>query len=168
MPWRVRRERACATAVKGRSRKSSSRHSFSPPRSMRWRTRPMIWRDPADVVLVPMLPVLILKPIIVKFFCYKTCHLTPPRTTDIASQAVLAIGRRGLRWAHEDGSILGPPGREQVSRFFPGAREIEERCCLLALRGMVPSPTPKRDHGDPQAFRLRSEGLDDDGSGRGT
>ena len=23
---------------------------------------------------------------------------------------------------------------------------------------MVPSPTPKRDHGDPQAFRLRSEG----------
>jgi hypothetical protein len=27
-----------------------------------------------------------------------------------------------------------------------------------ALRGMVPSPTPKRDHGDPQAFRLRSEG----------
>src|SRR5450759_1969184 len=25
-------------------------------------------------------------------------------------------------------------------------------------RGMVPSPTPKRDHGDPQAFRLRSEG----------
>src|ERR1035438_1418995 len=28
----------------------------------------------------------------------------------------------------------------------------------FALRGMVPSPTPKRDHGDPQAFRLRSEG----------
>src|ERR1017187_9411232 len=25
-----------------------------------------------------------------------------------------------------------------------------------ALRGMVPSPTPKRDRGDPQAFRLRS------------
>jgi hypothetical protein len=23
---------------------------------------------------------------------------------------------------------------------------------------MVPSPTPKRDHGDPQALRLRSEG----------
>jgi hypothetical protein len=28
----------------------------------------------------------------------------------------------------------------------------------FALRGMVPSPTPKRDHGDPQTFRLRSEG----------
>jgi hypothetical protein len=27
------------------------------------------------------------------------------------------------------------PGREQVSRFFPGAGEIEERCCLLALAG---------------------------------
>jgi hypothetical protein len=32
----------------------------------------MIWRDPADVVLVPMLPVSILKPRIGKFFCYKT------------------------------------------------------------------------------------------------
>ena len=28
----------------------------------------------------------------------------------------------------------------------------------FALRGMVPSPTPKRDHGDPRYFRLRSEG----------
>src|SRR5271157_4239973 len=28
----------------------------------------------------------------------------------------------------------------------------------FALRRMVPSPTPKRDHGDPQAFRLRSVG----------
>ena len=25
-------------------------------------------------------------------------------------------------------------------------------------RGMAPSPTPKRDHGDPQSFRLRSGG----------
>src|SRR5579871_1993177 len=32
--------------------------------------------------------------------------------------------------------------------LFP--RHSEEQ--QLALRGMVPSPTPKRDHGDPQAF----------------
>ena len=36
-------------------------------------------------------------------------------------------------------------------------------CCRFraggfTLRGMVPSPTPKRDHGDPQTFRLRSAG----------
>jgi len=31
IPWRVRRREGCATAVKGRSRKSSSRHSLSPP-----------------------------------------------------------------------------------------------------------------------------------------
>jgi hypothetical protein len=40
-----------------------------------------------------------------------------------------------------------------VSRFFPALEELR-----FALRGMVPSPTPKRDHGDPQAFRLRSKG----------
>lgn len=38
------------------------------------------------------------------------------------------------------------------------AREIAQRFKGFALRGMVPSPTPKQDHGDPQSFRFRSEG----------
>ena len=39
------------------------------------------------------------------------------------------------------------------------SRRQENNSKVSALRGMVPSPTPKRDHGDPQAFRLRSAGL---------
>ena len=38
------------------------------------------------------------------------------------------------------------------------AKRLPDRFNGFALRGMVPSPTPKRDHGDPQSFRLRSEG----------
>src|ERR1700674_1669245 len=48
---------------------------------------------------------------------------------------------------------------------FSGVRKNSDACEGIAHqfkeicpRGMVPSPTPKRDHGDPQAFRLRSEG----------
>src|ERR1035437_6095616 len=41
-----------------------------------------------------------------------------------------------------------------VPLLFPGGQEDGSKG--PALRGMVPSPTPKRDHGDPQAFRLRS------------
>ena len=36
------------------------------------------------------------------------------------------------------------------------SRRQEDGSKGSALRGMVPSPAPKRDHGDPQAFRLRS------------
>ena len=68
----------------------------------------------------------------------------------------------------KDGFIPGCSGREQVSHFFPvpGRTVYGRRDCLtvqkrFALRGMVPSPTPNRDHGDPQAFRLRSEGKGD-------
>jgi len=51
--------------------------------------------------------------------------------------------------------------------LFPGAWKSGVRAERLpdsskryALRGMVPSPTPKRDHCDPQSFRLRSEGKE--------
>src|ERR1019366_2427879 len=72
------------------------------------------------------------------------------------------------RVSDEDGSILGRRGGSRCPAF---SRRQEERWCGRrdsppvskgsALRGMVPSPAPKRDRGDPQAFRLRSEGLDD-------
>ena len=72
----------------------------------------------------------------------------------IDTSPLIRKGRGFIHWL---------PGREQVSAFSQHSEELR-----LALRGMAPSPTPKRDHGDPQALRLRSEGLDDDGSGRGT
>ena len=53
----------------------------------------------------------------------------------------------------EDGSILGRRGGSRCPAF---SRRQEDGSKGSALRGMVPSPAPKRDHGDPQAFRLRS------------
>ena len=44
-----------------------------------------------------------------------------------------------------------------LGRLVCGPR-LPDSSTGFALRGMVPSPTPKRDHGDPQTFRLRSEG----------
>src|ERR1019366_4210175 len=56
----------------------------------------------------------------------------------------------------EDGSILGRRGGSRCPAFFPAPGRRFKGICP---RGMVPSPAPKRDHGDPQAFRLRSEGI---------
>src|ERR1019366_7572341 len=55
----------------------------------------------------------------------------------------------------EDGSILGRRGGSRCPAFFPAPGRRFKGICP---RGMVPPPTPKRDHSDPQAFRLRSEG----------
>jgi len=38
------------------------------------------------------------------------------------------------------------------------AERLPDNSKRIALRGMVPSPTPKRDHGDPKSIRLQSEG----------
>src|SRR5882757_7549283 len=52
--------------------------------------------------------------------------------------------------------------------LFPGTRKNGVRaerspdCSTgFALRGMVPSPTPKRDHGDPQAFGSEARAKED-------
>src|ERR1017187_9183386 len=53
----------------------------------------------------------------------------------------------------EDGPILGRRGGSRCPAF---SRRQEDGSKGSVLRGMVPSPAPKRGHGDPQAFRLRS------------
>ena len=83
-----------------------------------------------------------------------------------------------FKWLWSSLSALGYGNDPSPIKTHPAPREIEMArvpkgwfhpwAKKEALRGMVPSPAPKRDRGDPQAFRLRSEGLDDDGSGRGT
>ena len=64
----------------------------------------------------------------------------------------------------KDGSILSGRGGSRCPAFsrhlkeLSAAEKFPDSSKRFALRGMVPSPTPKRDHGDPQTFRLRSEG----------
>jgi hypothetical protein len=53
----------------------------------------------------------------------------------IDTSPLIRKGRGFIHWL---------PGREQVSAFSQHSEELR-----LALRGMAPSPTPKRDHGDP-------------------
>jgi len=49
-----------------------------------------------------------------------------------------------------------PAFSRRIGQWCAG-REVG-RSSKICPRGMVPSPPPKRDHGDPQSFRLRSEG----------
>jgi hypothetical protein len=102
--------------------------------------------------------------------------LTAPRKGSLPAWAETPLPRCGIKKerlgakprARSGVSRMRPSsktaGREQVSRFFPGSPNNSVRAARsaavrrFAQRGMVPSPTPKRDHGDPQAFRLRSEG----------
>ncbi len=68
---------------------------------------------------------------------------------------LVAMGAQPFKSGMGSGAGAGVP-------LYPAPRRVS------ALRGMVPSPTPKRDHGDPQAFRLRSAGQGRAGAGGGT
>ena len=88
-----------------------------------------------------------------------------PRANTVKSPAV-----RGAELIRVVSCGICRPSSHQVSRMrmvpslAAGAgagvplvsRRQEDGSKGSALRGMVPSPAPKRDHGDPQAFRLRS------------
>jgi hypothetical protein len=51
-----------------------------------------------------------------------------------------------------------------VPLFFPAVEKLKE----FALGGMVPSPTPTRDHGDPQSVGFEAQVKKEAGAGGGT
>jgi len=80
------------------------------------------------------------------------------------------LGDSGNRWGcygrpvFEDGSILGCRGGNRCPAFFPAVEKFKE----FALGGMVPSPTPTRDHGDPQSVGFEAQDKKVGGAGGGT